>query len=116
MHDIAEQIRGKILEWQKRNAASVSEQAKQIVLAAVSAISYDPHPDWRLPDDMMPWPSMDQGLLEIQQDAINKLPKILDELAERSPNGKNIDAFTVLHAASTILDRICPFDKAARNR
>jgi hypothetical protein len=57
MDDIAEQIRNKILEWQRQNAARVSEQAKQIVLAAVSAISYDPHPGWRLPTEMTPWPS-----------------------------------------------------------
>jgi hypothetical protein len=116
MDDIAEQIRNKILEWQRQNAARVSEQAKQIVLAAVSAISYDPHPGWRLPTEMTPWPSLDEGLLEVQQDAISKLPEILDELAEKSPDGKNISAFTVLHAAPSILDRICPFDKVGSNR
>jgi hypothetical protein len=116
MDDIAEQIRNKILEWQRQNAARVSEQAKQIVLAAVSAISYDPHPGWRLPTGMGPWPSFDEGLREVQQDAISKLPEILDELAEQSPDGKNINAFTALHAAPGILDKICPFDKAGIDR
>jgi hypothetical protein len=74
MDAIAEQIRNKILEWQRQTAARVSEQAKQILLAAVSAISYEPYPGWRLPTGMTPWPSMEEGLREIQQDAISKLP------------------------------------------
>lgn len=65
---------------------------------------------------MTPWPSVDEGLREVQQDAISKLPEILDELAEQSPDGKNINAFTVLHAAPCILDKIRPFDKATSDR
>jgi hypothetical protein len=109
--DIAEQIRNKILEWQKQRAASVSEQAKQIIVATVSAISYDPHPGWRLPGGMMPWPSLDEGLSEVQQDAINKLPEILDEIASQS-KAKNINTFCLLHIAPHILNKMCPFDKA----
>ncbi len=58
--DIAEQIRSKIQEWQAQRDALVSEQAKQIIIAAVSAILYDPHPGWRLPDEMTPWPSQEE--------------------------------------------------------
>ncbi|WP_442754685.1 hypothetical protein ACNHKD_17075 [Methylocystis sp. JAN1] len=111
MTDIAEQIRSKILEWQQQRAAVVSEQSKQIIVAAVSAISYDPHPGWRLPVEMTPWPSVGEGLREVQQDAINKLPDLLDEVARLSPRGPSINAFVLLHAASDILDKICPFDK-----
>jgi hypothetical protein len=115
MDDIAEQIRSKILEWQNQKGVRVSEQAKQILLAALSAVSYDPHPGWRLPHGIMPWPSMDEGLREIQQDAISKLPEILDSLARQSPDKDNINAFSVLHAASSMLDKFCPFDKSAPN-
>lgn len=111
MSDIAEQIRNKIFEWQKQRAASVSEQAKQIIVATVSAVAYDPHPGWRLPSEMMPWPSMQEGLREVQQDAINKIPEILDRIAEQSPDEKTINTFTLLHVAPGILDKMCPFDK-----
>jgi hypothetical protein len=112
MTDIAEQIRSKISEWQQQRAAVVSEQSKQILVAAVSAISYDPHPGWRLPAEMTPWPSVGEGLREVQQDAIDKLPGLLDEIARLSPGGRSINAFVLLHAGAGILDRICPFDKS----
>ena len=54
---------------------------------------------------------MEDGLREVQQDAINKLPDLLDEIAKNSPNGKNINTFTLLHMMSGILEKICPFDK-----
>jgi len=111
MADVAGQIRTKILAWRQQRAADVSEQSKQIIVAAVSAILYDPHPGWRLPTGMTPWPSMGEGLREVQQDAIDKLPELLDEVARLSPGGRTINAFVLLHAVSAILDRICPFDK-----
>lgn len=110
--DIAEQIRNKILEWQKQRYAVVSEQAKQIIVATVSAIYYDPHPGWRLPGGMMPWPSLEEGLSEIQQDAIKKLPEILDTIAENSPDKKSINTFCLLHISQHILNKMCPFDKS----
>jgi hypothetical protein len=54
---------------------------------------------------------MEDGLREVQQDAINKLPDLLDDIAKNFPDGKNIDTFTMLHRMGGILDRICPFDK-----
>jgi hypothetical protein len=111
MHDIAEQIRYEIAGWQRRKNASISEQAQQIIVAAVSAITYDPHPGWRLPTGMQPWPSIETGLREVQLDAIKKLPELLDEIAEKCPGRKNINTFILLHLASGILDKICPFDK-----
>lgn len=111
MTDIAEEIRNKILAWQKQSAITVSEQAKQIIVATVSAIAYDPHPGWRLPTDMVPWPSAEEGLREVQQDAISKLPEILNDIAAQYPDQKKINTFTLLHVASTILDRMCPFNK-----
>jgi hypothetical protein len=113
MSDIAEQIREEIRAWQKQSGVTISEQALQIIVAAVSAIVYDPHPDWRLPEGIWPWPSKDQGLEEVQQDAIRNLQGILVELASKSPGATNINTFTLLHEASNILDRICPFDKRA---
>jgi hypothetical protein len=44
MHDIAEQIHHQLQIWQKERSACIPEQAKQIIVAAVSAIVYDPHP------------------------------------------------------------------------
>jgi hypothetical protein len=109
--DIAEQIQHQLHAWQIRRSARIPEQAQQVVIAAVSAIVYDPHPGWRLPSGMGFWISMEDGLREVQQDAINKLPDLLDEIAMSSPDGKNIDTFTLLHRMSGVLDRICPFDK-----
>jgi hypothetical protein len=111
MSDIAEQIREVIRAWQKQSGVSVSEQALQIIVAAVSAIVYDPHPDWRLPEGIFPWPTKGQGLEEVQQDAIKNLQELLNELAEKSPGEAKINTFTLLHEASNMLDRICPFDK-----
>jgi hypothetical protein len=54
---------------------------------------------------------MDEGLREVQQDAINKLPELLDELAKGSPDRTNINTFVLLHMMSGITERICPFDK-----
>jgi hypothetical protein len=111
MPDIAEQIHLQLHAWQKESGARISEQAKQIIVAAVSAIVYDPHPGWRLPSGMGPWPSKEAGLGEVQQDAINKLPELLDEVARKSPDGKSVNTFMLLHMMAGILDRICPFDK-----
>lgn len=111
MADIAEQIHHEMHDWQRRREAGISEQAQQIIVAAVSAIAYDPHPGWCLPSGMEPWPSMEAGLREVQQDAIKKLPELLDEVARKSPDGKNINTFILLHMVSGILDKICPFDK-----
>jgi hypothetical protein len=111
MRDIAEQIHHEMYEWQRTRSARIPEQAQQIVVAAVSAITYDPHPGWHLPSGMEPYPSMETGLQEVQQDAIKKLPKLLDEVAEKSPGGRNVNTFTLLHLLSGILDRICPFNK-----
>lgn len=111
MRDIAEQIHHEMHEWQRSRAARIPEQAQQIVVAAVSAISYDPHPGWRLPSGMEPFPTMDAGLREVQQDALKKLPELLDEVAGKSPGGKNINTFTLLHLMSSTLDKICPFRK-----
>jgi hypothetical protein len=113
MSDIAEQIRKEIRVWQKQSGASVSEQAQQIIVAAVSAIVYDPQPGWRLPAEMVPWPSLDEGLREVQQDAIKKIPELLDDIVKRSPGDATINTFTLLHYSSNILDRICPFDKSS---
>ena len=111
MRDIAQQIHHKIREWQRKKAAGIPEQSQQIIVAAVSAIAYDPHPGWCLPSGVAPNPSMETGLREVQQDPIKKLPELLDEVAKASPGGKNIYTFTLLHLTSSILDRICPFNK-----
>lgn len=111
MADIAEQIRSEIRAWQKQSGVSISEQVLQIIVAAVSAIVYDPHPGWRLPAGVLPWPSEGDALQEIQQDAIRKLPGVFVQLAEKSSGGLHINTFTLLHEASNILDEICPFDK-----
>ena len=111
MPDIAEQIHHEMHAWQRDRSARIPEQAQQIIVSAVSAIIYDPHPGWRLPSHMEPWVSMADGLREVQQDAIKKLPELLDELAQESPDGKNINTFILLHRISGILDKICPFDK-----
>jgi hypothetical protein len=111
MPDITEQIHNELHEWQRKRAARIPEQAQQIIVAAVSAIIYDPYPGWCLPSGMEPWPSMEAGFREIQQDAIKKLPMLLDEVAEKSPGGTNINTFTLLHLISSILDKICPFAK-----
>lgn len=111
MSDIAEQIRREIRAWQKQSGVSVSEQVLQIIVAAVSAIVYDPHPGWRLPTGIKPWPSKDEGLQEVQQDAIKKIPDILSSLAGASPGEASINTFTLLHSASDMLAKFCPFDK-----
>jgi hypothetical protein len=111
MSDIAEQIRSEIRAWQKQSGVSVSEQVLQIIVAAVSAIVYDPHPGWRLPTGMGPWPSKDEGLQEVQQDAIKKIPDILSSLARASPGEASINTFTLLHSAADMLAKFCPFDK-----
>jgi hypothetical protein len=111
MRDIAEQIDHQLQIWQKERSARIPEQAKQIIVAAVSAIVYDPHPGWRLPGAMGFSLSMDEGLREVQQDAINKLPALLDEVANGSPDRTNINTFVLLHMMSGITERICPFDK-----
>lgn len=81
MADIAEQIHDQVQAWQGRRSARVPEQAQQVIIAAVSAIVYDPYPGWRLPGGMDFWTSMEDGLREVQHDAINKLPVRLDEIA-----------------------------------
>lgn len=111
--DIAEQIRRRISEWQSNSDATVSEQAMQIVIAAVSAIVYDPHPRWRLPREMMPFPSADAHLREIQQDAIEKIPEVLDEIRMKSGSKHAINTFDMLHLSSDILQKVCPFDKSS---
>ncbi len=111
MSDITEQIRKEIREWQKQSGVRVPEQVQQILVAAVSAIVYDPHPGWRLPTGMEPWPSKDEGLREIQQDAIKKIPDILVDLAKASPGEAGINTFTLLHSGPNMLEKLCPFDK-----
>jgi hypothetical protein len=111
MPDIAEQIHHQLQAWQKARSARIPEQALQIIVGAISAIVYDPHPGWRLPSQMGPNLSMSDGLREVQQDAINKLPEFLDDVAQKSPDGKNINTFVLLHRMSGLLDEFCPFAK-----
>jgi hypothetical protein len=78
MADIAESIQAEIRKWQSFTGGKVSEQSKQIVIAAVSAIVYDPHPGWGLPSGMEPWPTLEEAMSEVQLDAIGKIGPVLE--------------------------------------
>jgi hypothetical protein len=109
--DIAEKIHAEISKWQSCAGGRISEQGKQIIVAAVSAIVYDPHPGWRFPSGMEPWPTLEDALVEVQQDAISKLGPALDQIAARSPDGKTINTFEMLHSFHDTLQVLCPFQK-----
>jgi hypothetical protein len=109
--DIAEKIQAEITRWQSCTDGKISEQSKQIVVAAVSAIVYDPHPGWRLPSGMGPWPTLKEAMDEVQQDAISKIGPALEQLAAKSPDGKTVNTFEMLHSFHEILQVWCPFRK-----
>jgi hypothetical protein len=109
--DIAEKINAEISKWRSRTGGRVSEQSKQIIVAAVSAIVYDPHPGWSLPSGMEPWPTLKEALVEVQLDAISKIEPALAQIAAKSPDGKTINTFEMLHSFDGILSASCPFRK-----
>ncbi|MEK4031917.1 hypothetical protein WOC76_00370 [Methylocystis sp. IM3] len=111
MVDIAEKIHRAITSWESCTGGKISEQGKQIIVSTVRAIVYDPHPGWRLPSGMEPWPTMEEALAEVQLDAISKIGPALDQIAAKSPDGKTVNTFEMLHSFHEILRVWCPFRK-----
>jgi hypothetical protein len=109
--DIAEEINAEITRWKVSTGGNISEQGKQIIVAAVSAIVYDPHPGWRLPTGMAPLPTLEEALAEVQQDAIRKIEPILTQIAAKSSDGNTVNTFEMLHSFHEILRVRCPFRK-----
>jgi hypothetical protein len=109
--DISERIHAEISKWQSCTDGKISEQGRQIIVAALSGIVYDPHPGWRLPSGMEPWPTLEDALSEVQQDAISKIGPVLEQIAAKSPDGKTVNTFEMLHSFHGILENWCPFRK-----
>jgi hypothetical protein len=109
--DIAEKVHAAITSWESCTGGKISEQGKQIIVSAVRAIVYDPHPGWRLPSGMAPWPTMEEALAEVQRDAISKIGPALDQIAAKSPDGKTVNTFEMLHSCHEMFQVWCPFRK-----
>lgn len=116
MADISEKIHAEISKWQFSTDGKISEQGRQIIVAALSGIVYDPHPGWSLPSGMEPWPTLEDALSEVQQDAISKIGPVLEQIAAKSPDSKTVNTFELLHSFHGILENWCPSEKMKRRR
>ena len=98
----------------ERFGITASGRVKHLICEIIQSIVLDPSPDWNVRGR--------PELESVQRTFIQNLPDMLENMViEDSPNTvfrqyRKIETFALLHSISSILDRICPFEKPNPNK
>ncbi len=91
-----EKINDAITAFEKDSGITVSEEARQLIVLTLSAVSEDPHPRWQVPSE-----ELDQRADRILQD----LPKLLPTGTEEERIKNSLTFFDVLHFIAKNMDQ-----------
>jgi len=82
---------------------TVTPVAANLIYDMIDAVTRDPHPSWEpklAPND---YDGFQRSMIDRIADELLKLPSAM--------GAKRISTFDVLHHVSSIVDRLCPFEK-----